>query len=295
MTLLSQCIRAHRQFIHGLHLVPFRLVPALMLTLALMKLLSGCATLAEHIDAQAQSSGFVRSVVFSPEFKHIAYKNYSVGWARRLHVYLEGDGSPWVHQHYIAADPTPHNALMLELMAVDENPSVYVSRPCYLGLADSPGCGAALWTSARYGERVVASLAHVINALAEEENFSEVVLLGHSGGGTLAMLLAERLDNVRALVTVAANLDIDAWTSHHRYAPLVGSLNPALRPPLEATVWQLHLIGAEDDVVLPESIRSVARRQPNARFRVVEGFDHHCCWEEIWREVLTRLPYTCLP
>ena len=50
----------------------------------------------------------------------------------------------------------------------------------------------------------------------------EVTFVGYSGGGVLAVLIAERLDNVAGVITVGANLDTDAWTEHHGYLPLTG-------------------------------------------------------------------------
>ncbi|MGH8502244.1 MAG: alpha/beta fold hydrolase [Gammaproteobacteria bacterium] len=223
------------------------------------------------------------------DFNHIVYRHEGADPNGILHIYLEGDGSPWLYRRYIAADPTPHKPLMLKLMALDDHASVYVGRPCYLGMAQSPGCGTALWTGARYGGRVVSSLAQVINALARTGGFSGLMLFGHSGGGALAMLLAQRLDKVQAVVTLAGNLDTDAWTTYHRYAPLSESLNPAVQPLLSANIWQLHLAGSEDQVVPPWMIRTVAGRQPSARFRVLDGFDHSCCWHEIWSAVLAEL------
>ena len=39
--------------------------------------------------------------------------------AGALHVYIEGDGTPYVARHDFAADPTPRNPLMLRLMTLD--------------------------------------------------------------------------------------------------------------------------------------------------------------------------------
>ena len=57
-----------------------------------------------------------------------------------------------------------------------------------------------------------------------------IVLIGHSGGGTLAVLLAPRIEDVSGVVSIAANLDIDAWADHHNYDRLTGSLNPNSQP-----------------------------------------------------------------
>ena len=60
------------------------------------------------------------------------------------------------------------------------------------------------------------------------------------------MLLAERFKQTRAVVTVAGNLDPDRWVAQHGYSPLVGSLNPARRPPLPSHILQLHFVGGRD-------------------------------------------------
>jgi hypothetical protein len=200
-----------------------------------------------------------------------------------LHIYLDGDGRPFVHRTRVARDPTPQDALVLQLLAIDPGPAVYVGRPCYHGLEYA--CDPRLWTSARYGEAVIASMAEAIATLIERTAPDRVVLFGHSGGGALAVLIGERLATIDAVITVAANLDIDAWSRHHGYTPLAESLNPA-RTPATRRVPQLHYSGAEDDNVPPVLQAALAQRVPHATFRVIEGFGHTCCWAESW---LTRL------
>ena len=50
-------------------------------------------------------------------------------------------------------------------------------------------------------------MATALETWLKKKGYSELVLIGYSGGGALAMLLAERI-RVRAVITVAANLDI---------------------------------------------------------------------------------------
>ena len=50
-----------------------------------------------------------------------------------LHVYIEGDGEPFMRNRYISPDPTSKQGLMLSLMALDPAPSVLIGRPCYHG------------------------------------------------------------------------------------------------------------------------------------------------------------------
>jgi len=285
-------------------------------------LIAGCASPTSRLRALAESHGFERGSVtvsgyrmtvfanvpyvspqlsqkssreFSPKSRQrggassaIAGRISSQALARDdvLHVYLEGDGSPWRHRTIIMADPTPRSPLMLRLMALDANASVYVGRPCYNGTSLEPICDNRLWTSDRYSEVVVNSMAAVIRRIAVERGSPELRLIGHSGGGTLALLLAERLNRVSDVLTVAGNLDTDAWTGHHGYTPLYGSLNPALRPLLPESVAQWHLVGGRDGVVPPMIVQGYIAAQPSASASRIDTFTHGCCWERVWPDIL---------
>ncbi len=173
-------------------------------------------------------------------------------------------------------------------MASDPGPSLLLGRPC---AHDATRCDeVAPWTSARYGEAVVESLGAAIDSLEPATGDRGVVLIGYSGGGTLAMLVAERLAQVRRVVTLAGNLDTAAWVGHHGFPGLPDSLNPAERPPL--SVPQLHLVGENDKVVPPHLGRTLWERQPNAEVRRLPGVDHTCCWERVWPAVARELRET---
>jgi hypothetical protein len=260
-----------------------RRLPALALAL----LLFGCASPPPEPDALAATGGLTAGWVDGQAFRHRTYRNAAADDARLpLHVYLEGDGLPFRTPTRISADPTPRNPLALRLMLRDPAPAVYVSRPCYHGEAAAPGCSPRLWTTGRYGEPVVASMAAALRRLAGPER--PLVLIGYSGGGVLAMLLAARLDNVERVVTVAANLDLARWTTLHGHTPLSASLDPASAPPLPAHIAQLHLAGGDDRQVPPWISAPVAARQPGAEHRVLRGFDHRCCWEGAWPALMDR-------
>lgn len=247
--------------------------------------LQACATSAQRVDRLAAEQGYRRVVVTGKGFSHVAYIKGKPDSARALHVYLEGDGSPWLGGR-AAKYPTSRNPMMLKLMALDPAPGIYLGRPCYQGLQQSENCASKWWTRRRYSAQVVDSMTTALLALAGERQ--PLMLLGHSGGGTLAMLMAERLPNVVAIVTVAGNLDPSAWTRLHGYPPLQGSLNPAERPPLPAAIRQLHLAGGRDRNVPAEFIRRVASQQNHADYRYFERYDHTCCWQEIWLTVLSE-------
>lgn len=256
-------------------------------------LLQGCAHQSEHLDIEANKHGFSRKIVQGNEFQHMIYTHDGVRNSPILHVYLDGDGNPWIGNRLISADPTPVNPMMLKLMAIDPAPSLYLGRPCYHGFATAPSCEPALWTSARYSLRVVKSMQQALLDYMAKAGYSEVVLIGHSGGGTLAMLLAERINATRAVVTIAGNLDTDAWTEHHGYSPLEESLNPAHMPPLDPEILQYHLIGKADKIVPYHVVAQVLKTQSNARVLTWEKFDHACCWHEIWQQFIHCLDNHC--
>jgi hypothetical protein len=265
------------------------MIGCLLRALALL-LLAGCTPPALRVDAEAARLGFHRQVVAGDPFLHVLYLKPALDQADTLHVYLEGDGSPWLNLWTVAPDPTPRHPLMLGLMALDPAPALYLGRPCYQGLARTPPCAPPTWTSRRYSEKVIASMAAALRGVLSARESPDLVFLGHSGGGTLATLLAERFPQTRAVVTVAGNLDVQGWAKHHGYSPLRGSLDPSRRPPLPPRILQLHLAGARDRDVPLSLLQSAVARQPDARLIVFPSFDHVCCWGSVWRAVLAELP-----
>jgi pimeloyl-ACP methyl ester carboxylesterase len=258
-------------------------VPALA---ALTVWLGGCATAPERFAETASGFGFERQVATGVGFRHVLYWNGRGRASEVLHVYVDGDGTVEIGG-YPAAEPTPRNPLMLRLLDLDPGPAVLVGRPCYYGLADDSSCRPELWTDARYSEAVVASMAAVVRQLVAQGAYRQVAWFGHSGGGTLAILAAARVPESAAVVTVAANLDIDAWTDARGARRLSGSLNPARQPALPAAVMQRHYAGGRDEIVPLDVTRRGAASATD--LRVVADYDHRCCWEELWPAVLADI------
>ncbi len=220
-------------------------------------------------------------------FTHLVAGRRSDATNGRLHIYIEGDGVPW-SGNYPSADPTPENRLAMRLAAEDPNDLVYVGRPCYFGVQTDPAvCHPRYWTSHRYGPEVVRSMAAAIEKLRMPEH-EELVLIGYSGGGVLAALLESEVKGVVAVVTVAANLDIDAWAAFHGYDPLTGSLNPT-NEARDARIPHLQYVGSKDRVVPPSTSVTYARSQPGVELIEIAAFDHRCCWRRIWPEVLESI------
>ncbi|MGH8553741.1 MAG: alpha/beta fold hydrolase, partial [Methylococcales bacterium] len=197
--------------------------------------------------------------------------------------------TPWLARKRVASDPTPRNPLMLGLMALDSSPSLYLGRPCYHGFSETPACDPLLWTHRRYSAQVVDSMTAALRNYLRNHNHSRLVFCGHSGGGTLAVMLASRFPETVAVITLAGNLDIDRWIRYHGYSPLEGSKNPAKLPPLASGVKEIHYVGEKDTNVLPEFVVPRSRSRAGIEVSIVKDFDHNCCWDKIWSSVLNQL------
>lgn len=246
----------------------------------------GCGSTPTSSTDWARSLGLLPVIIDGEAFRHVLIRGRTQD-GPELHVYIEGDGSPYASGS-IARDPTSRSGLMLRLMSVDPAPSLYLGRPCYLGLYADRNCNAHYWTDRRFSPEVVASLRAVLRDERMRRGEKNLVLIGHSGGGALAMLLADDLEGVSGVITLGGNLDTDAWARLHAYAPLKGSENPALLGPLPSGVSAVHLVGSRDRVTPPAFITQAAAVTGGATV-VIGGFTHACCWEKIWPKPILLL------
>ncbi|SIR02040.1 alpha/beta hydrolase [Aquipseudomonas alcaligenes] len=263
-----------------------------LLPLACVISLAACVSLPSPTErrsqaaALAQASNWQGLELRAGAFRLQAYVPSQTTVNEVLTLYLEGDGLAWLNSHQPSLDPTPLDPLALRLALAQPNGNAaYLGRPCqYLGATQEP-CQQGYWTEQRFAEVVVASLDQASDTLKARFGARRLTLVGYSGGGALALLLAARRNDVEQVITVAGNLDHAAWTRLHRVTPLQGSLNPAeLRASL-AQVPQVHLQGQVDQVTPATLARDFVAGYPpmhHARVKVIPGFDHHCCWAQEW-------------
>ena len=204
-----------------------------------------------------------------------------------LHIYLDGDGRPVDPVRLTpSVDPTPRDALVLELMNRDPSSSVYLGRPCYFR-PDAPPCHSDLWTGARYGPRVVATLCAAVQQLAAEAD-RPVTVIGFSGGGALAVLVANCAESVSRIVTINGNLDTALWAGMRGFIPLQGSLNPVDVGLPKRVTTRVYLVGENDPVVPPEVSARFSESVPG-RLIALPDFTHACCWIDVWTELLADI------
>ncbi len=224
--------------------------------------------------------------------KHTLYGFTDSQTNAHMHVYLEGDGNPWFRGREPAIDPTTKYPLALKLMLRDPHPSVYLNRPCYAALQPSAKCDSTLWTSGRYSNEVIQTMGQALDHIKETYHVQRFTVFGHSGGANIALLLANQRDDIDKVVTIAGNIDHPRWTDYFNYLPLNTSLNAQEKFPLRKDIERWHLIGGKDYVVPAHITQAAAQKDSGANIMVLENYDHRCCWETTWPELLKRVGAT---
>jgi dienelactone hydrolase len=261
------------------------------LALAMISLqLTGCAARRAFDPYHGLDPGYRVTTVQGTQFAHAVVVPAAQTSAPTLWVFLEGDGEPWVDGgRRIARDPSPKIPLAFDLFKASPVPRAYLGRPCYFSHAHDAGCDPSMWTSARYGKAAVASVAAALETLILENSTRRVILVGYSGGGTIAYLVAPHIPAVSAVVSIAANLDIDAWTRAHGFLPLSDSDNPATVPALDRRIVQIAIVGGRDLNIPPSSLRAFQDRQQPQEVWIYDDHDHACCWRRDWPSILSRI------
>ena len=211
-----------------------------------------------------------------------------------LVVYIEGDGLAWINSRRPSSNPTPINSLAFKLaMQHPEGNVVYLARPCqFISIDSQPNCKRDAWTDGRFSESVVKSMDSAITKLKDQFTADRITLVGFSGGGAIAILVAASRGDVEKIITLAGNLDHRAWTDYHKLQPLSHSLNPADFAKQVSSITQLHLVGAVDEVIpsiIAASYLSRFADRQNIKIEIVEGYDHHCCWENGWSDMIKKV------
>jgi hypothetical protein len=212
-------------------------------------------------------------------------------WPRRWQVqstavvYLEGDGLAWLSANMPSSDPTPTDPIALRLaLAHPSGQAIYLARPCQFLLLENFRCQRKYWTNGRFSPEVVASLMQALDLLKSQLSVQSFILVGYSGGGTLAALLAARRQDVLQLLTISSVFDTVTWSDQLRLTPLNDSHNPIIEKAKWAHIPQRHLVG-DHDRVIPASFLYWQQSQlygPNIDWVVLPGFTHQCCWVAVW-------------
>jgi len=255
--------------------------------------LSGCAPdRNEHANAIAEQAGLERSSTKTTSFRITTFSRLTRP-DQPLYVYIEGDGYAWRSISQPSLDPTPRKALGLSLAAIDPASNVlYIARPCqFTPLSSDPNCTMHFWTDGRFAPEVIASIDQVIDHFAV--NGQQIHLVGYSGGGAVATLIASSRSDVKTLRTIAGNLNVASFNTFHGVSPMPDSLDPINMAWQLADLPQEHFVG-EADKVVPRSlaedhVKALGSTQC-AKITVAPGAGHETGWIEFWRTVVSSLP-----
>lgn len=262
--------------------------------LSFMVILGGCATdPVEHASRIALQASLTKHYIETPLFVYTAFIRIN-DVTQALHVYIEGDGVAWLSRYRPSPDPTPHNPMALLLAAQDPAPNVvYLARPCQFTPRElNAHCQVDYWTNKRFAPEVIESFSLALDQIKARSHIGKLDLIGYSGGGAIAALLAEQRNDIQSLRTVAGYLDIAYVNQQHNVSAMPESLNPIDQARRLQYLPQIHFSGEKDRVISPE----VARRFVNqtgalcARAKVVEEMNHHSYWEKEWRQLLDSIP-----
>lgn len=245
--------------------------------------ISGCTLTPTHEKIASENQWQITKLE-SDLFEHIVISKPRLGDGP-LFVFIEGDGRPWIMRHIVSDDPTPSKILTLNFMKNTPFDSIFIGRPCYFGLAETKNCSKKFWTSHRYSPEIITSMAEIINKVRLPSQ--TLTIVGHSGGGSIATLLATKIPPPLNIITIAANLDTDAWVRLHGYHPLHGSLNP-ISHAIPEEILHIHFAGGKDTNIPAKQIKSFTERH-NGRYWIQPTFDHACCWSKEWDTILKIL------
>ncbi|MDR1487702.1 MAG: alpha/beta hydrolase [Deltaproteobacteria bacterium] len=268
----------------------FDVRPLVVLALALMfGLLTACAPSAMALWERNVKRGWTKDFqpvdLPAPPFRLAGLLKGKSG--DELVVYIEGDGRAVVAGRP-SQDPTPLFAQSLELAFLDDAPLVlYLARvgqymPSFANKSYQP-----YWSSARLAPEVVQAASSAIDEVKRKTGAQRIHLVGFSGGGGLAVLLADSRSDVVSLVTIAGLLDTDWWVKSQGWHPLTGSLNPASRAENLVDIPQIHYYGYKDKIIVPEMSQRFAGLASFQNFkRVGLELDHYHGWTKIWSTLL---------
>ncbi|MCB1533111.1 MAG: hypothetical protein KDJ35_09610 [Alphaproteobacteria bacterium] len=213
-------------------------------------------------------------------------------------LYIEGDGEAWETRLSQSLDPTPANPVALHLASRDSAENVfYLARPCqYSGMLDpAQKCDAAYWGDKRFAPEVIEAYQLALDDIKARYGITKFNVIGFSGGGAIAAILAAQRDDVVSLRTVAGNLDNRTLSAHHNVSYMDGSLNPPDFAAKLASIPQYHFIGDQDTVIPPSVLDSYLQALGSdscSQYMVVKNADHNVGWVNIWPNLLDLMP-TC--
>ncbi|MGE4658394.1 MAG: alpha/beta hydrolase [Gammaproteobacteria bacterium] len=268
--------------------------------LSLLLLLAGCAGTSvesrwEIARALAKAGAFTYSEIATTTFTFATYGR--IGFSEEVTVYIEGDGFAYSTLSEISTNPTPLNPTGLKLATLDGGESViYLARPCqYVDLEAERFCSNKYWSSHRFSEEVISAYEQALDKIKNIVGATSFHLVGYSGGGAVAVLIAANRADIVSVRTVAGYLDHVALNERMGVSALTGSLDPMRVAMALKGIPQIHYAGANDKVIPPwvvEKFVAAVDDPKCVRFLSLDRVGHERGWSKHW-EKLGYIEPTC--
>ncbi len=201
-------------------------------------------------------------------------------------IYIEGDGHAFNSRGKTTHDPTPQQTTLRDIAFNDPSPNViYLARPCQYLMSDV--CSPRHWSSARFAPEVMNATAEAIQDIAGQH---PVILIGYSGGAQIAGLVAVNKPWIKTkkLITIAGNLDHQAWTEYHHLPSLNESMSLSDYKSNYLRIPQIHYTGAQDNNIPPALTLAFVGPKHQQSIIIVEGAGHSSGFQtiapQIWSE-----------
>lgn len=261
-----------------------RLIVILCLTV-----LSGCANHLEKLSASVKGKD-IHVVEHNGLPVLIASPAQSTG-VRHMRVFIEGDGRAWITRSSPSLDPTPTQSFLVGL-SQQEPASAYMARPCQYVASEK--CSIPYWTSHRFSREVLSAMSAALDTLRQRYGTESFELVGYSGGGAMALLLAGSRSDVTSVQTMAGNLAPTYWTQSRNLTPMAGSLDPQSMRDQLRNIPQRHFYGVSDQVVPPGIARHYSDSIGSSACidLVAVEATHSSGWPSIWSQNRGR-PLPC--
>ncbi len=297
---MDNLLSASTNLFLGVHIVYINKYPGVctliflrlkLLSLALIIFLSGCA------QVDVQRNGLVHELGKN-SFEEIVDDTvlpikawYRIGNTKtQVHIYIEGDGHAWNGRGRPSLNPTPENPVALKLALGDLNDNViYIARPCQFITLPAEKCHYTVWTSERYSDYQVEAIRGVVEGIIDPAQ--PAVLIGFSGGAYIARSLASGFENIAGIITVAGNINLEAFARYHHIPQPDSSVlsDSFFRFP------QFYLTGENDRIISPQLTQDILKNYPaNACYehKTLRATDHSGPWYIPWKE-FEAFKYRC--
>lgn len=118
-------------------------------------------------------------------------------------------------------------------------------------------------------------------------------LIGHSGGGEVALVLAGMRDDVELVQTIAGNVEPLYWTKLHQLTPLNNPITPLMYKDRLRDLPQRHIVGTKDTVVPPSVSQAYSVQLEGTCLEIVAvNATHLDGYHAIWNQ-FSNTPLLC--